>query len=261
MDRPRHDLLARPGRPFEEDRRRGFEDAARQIDHPPDRVAPPEQVREPDGLALPAAEVAVLGRQPLVGGAELVHQSGVLPPEAVVLAAQMRGLDGPLERETQVSAVEGLRDVAVDPSDVQRLDERVDVGVAGENDRDQVGTHVERMLDQLEPRHVRHALIRHQHRDVLVRQDPERLAAPVRDPDGEIAVVVQLQGVEQRALVVDEENRILPMVERALHRSTRHCTGRARCNTGPSTRCQDRSMFPRDGMSRCDATNAPRAVP
>jgi hypothetical protein len=45
----RHDLLARPGRLFEEDRRRGFEDAARQIDHPPDRVAPPEQVREPDG--------------------------------------------------------------------------------------------------------------------------------------------------------------------------------------------------------------------
>ena len=54
--------------------------------------------------------------------------------------AQVEGLDRALRATAELGAVPGLGDVAVDRALVDAADERLDVGVAGEDDRSDVGT-------------------------------------------------------------------------------------------------------------------------
>jgi len=104
--------------------------------------------------------------------------------------------------------VPGLGDVAVDLAEVDGLDEDVGVGVGGEDDPDGIGAQRARFAHELEPGHLGHALIAHDHRDVVLFEQPQRLVP--RYPAVRIwkdALEVEAEGVEVVALVIDDEDR------------------------------------------------------
>src|SRR5690606_19370106 len=139
---------------------------------------------------------------------------GELGGEPLVLLLQVEALDRVLQHAAHFLRVPRLRDVAVDLPEVDRLDEHVDVGERGQNDSDRVGLPVAHPAKQLDARHLRHALVGDDDRDVLVLEDAERLGAARRRQDVERLPEVEPEGVEVVLLVVDDEDRIALHVER-----------------------------------------------
>ena len=163
-----------------------------------DRVLP----RALDGLP----EIGVLHLQPLVRLAELLDQAGVL-------AGEMEHLDRPPQRDPKLVVLPGLGDVAVDAAAVDRLDERADVGVAGEHDAHRVRTDLHRARQELRAAHARHALVGDDHRGVGAIEQLERRRAAVGRHDLELVAVVEPEELQDVGLVVDDDDRVAAIVE------------------------------------------------
>ena len=84
-----------------------------------------------------------------------------------------------MQRDAQLLGFPRLGDVAVDPAQVHGLHQGVDVGVAGQDDADGVRADVHRPLEELGAAHLRHALIRHDHGDVVRREHARGRALPL----------------------------------------------------------------------------------
>ena len=158
-------------------------------------------------------QVPVLGRQALVGRLELLDQTGVLVGQATIALSQEERLDGLPDHRPQLVRVERLRDVAQDAAQIDRADQRLDVGVPGEDERDQVGPDLASARDDLDPGHARHALIRDQDADLVLPQDLEGFGAAQGGVKREVASVVELEELEHVGLVVDDEHRTRAMVD------------------------------------------------
>jgi hypothetical protein len=170
----------------------------------------------------PALQVAVLGRETLVRRAQLLHQALVLGGQLAIVAPEVNGLDGMADHGAQLARIEGLRDVAHHTAEVDRTDQRLHVRVAGQDDRDQPRADLARARDHLEPAHAGHALVRDQDRHVVLAHECERLCSPQRGMQGELAIVVQPDDLEDVGLVIDDEDRVRAMIHRRLHRG-RQC--------------------------------------
>src|SRR5438552_5826858 len=153
VDGARHQLLAGTGLALEEDRGARAGDPGDQLEHVPHRLAGAHQL----GWPLDLAQVGVLDREPLVRAPELLHQPNVL-------AHQVESLDRAAEREPELLALPRLGAVAVDAALVDRLDDGVDVGVAGQDDAHGVGADRHRALEEFGAAHRRHALVGDDHR-------------------------------------------------------------------------------------------------
>ena len=119
----------------------------------------------------------------------------------------VEALDRLREHALHFLGVPRLGDVAVHVAEVDRLDQHVDVGEGGEDDADGVGAHRARRLEELEARHLRHALVGDDHRHVVLFEERERLVAGAGRMDLEDALEVEAEGVEVVRLVVDDQYR------------------------------------------------------
>jgi len=148
-----------------------------------------------------AAQVEVLAAQPLVG----VGQRG---GQLRVLVGQLVGLEGALHVEAQLFGLPGLVDVAVDPALVDGADQRADVRVAGEHHADRPWVALDGALQELDAGHDRHHLVGDDQRHVLALEDLEPLGAGAGAQHPVVVLEGELQRLEDRLLVIDDENRV-----------------------------------------------------
>ena len=163
----------------------------------------------------------------------LVQVAGVLGElrrEPPVLAQQVEALDRVLQDAAHLLRVPRLGDVAVDLAEVDRLDQHVDVGERGEDDADRVGRDA-RATSRSSSRPVIFGMRWSVtiDRDVLLREDRQRLGAAGRGQDVERLPEVEPEGVEVVLLVVDDEDRIALHVERHARAQRVTCATPAAC--------------------------------
>ncbi len=217
VDGAGHQLLSRAGAALEQHGGGRRRDHPRLLDHTADGGALAHDGAEASAVRRPAPQEHVLGRQPLVGRRQLADQALVLRGEPGRATPQLEGFDGAADDAAQLRRVERLRNVPQDASQVDRAHQRLDVGVAGQDDRDDVGTDLARPGDHLQTRHAGHALISHQHADVVAPQELDRPLATGGGVDVELLAEVQLADVEDVRLVIDEQHGTGTMVDRVGH--------------------------------------------
>src|SRR5262249_19510280 len=148
-----------------------------------------------------AAQGTVLGAQALVGLGERARQLRVLARERV-------GLERALHVEAHLVGLPRLLDVAVDAALVDRARERADVGVAREEDADRARAALDGALQELDARHARHHLVCDHQRHVLALEDGEPLLAAGGGEDAVVGAEGELERLEDRDLVVDDEDPV-----------------------------------------------------
>ena len=153
-----------------------------------------------------SSQVRVLGGQALVGVPQLLHQAGVL-------ARQLEHLDRAVEGQAELLALPGLGQVAEDPARVDRRDDRLDVGIAGQDDAVRVRPELHRAMQELDPVHDRHALVGDDHRRIVRLEELEPAAPALRGQHLELVTVVVGEGAQDVGLVVDDHHRVLPVVD------------------------------------------------
>ncbi len=126
--------------------------------------------------------------------------------QATVLADQPALFQGAFDAVTELVLVPGLRDVAIDRLEVDRLDQVAIVGEAGEDDGHQVRPQRQAAPDHLEAMHFRHALVGHHDRDLVLSEHGQRRGTVGRGEHREIVLEVVHEGVDEILLVVDEED-------------------------------------------------------
>jgi hypothetical protein len=92
-------------------------------------------------------------------------------------------LQGAHDRQPEVFAAPGLRDVAVDLPAVDGADERLGVRLSGEDDFDHVRAQRRRVLKKLDAGHAGQALVCYQQRHVVLFEQAQRLLARPRAED------------------------------------------------------------------------------
>jgi hypothetical protein len=140
--------------------------------------------------------------------------------QAAVVAQQREALDRVRHDAAELLRVPGLRDVAVDAAQVDGLDQHVDVGEGRDDDAGCVGAQLADRLEQLEPRHLGHPLIRDDDGDVVLLGQRERLFSAVRQQELEALAEVEADRVQVVLLVVDDEHGILRELEALSHAGT-----------------------------------------
>jgi hypothetical protein len=155
-------------------------------------------------------------------GVELIHHRlenhvGVVQvaQQAFVLDGQLVVVDGALHHLFEIRGLPGLGDVGVDVAIVDRADDGVHVGEAGQDDAGGGRLHLEDPGEELDTGHLRHPLVRDHHRHrPLPLEEVERLGGGGGGED----LVFVLEGVghrlEDRLLVVDDQD---PAAFRAGH--------------------------------------------
>ena len=155
-------------------------------------------------LSWPARASSLVGlHQPGVGRLQLGDQPAALGQQLVLLDPLA---DDPLE----LDAVPGLEDVAEDVPFVDGVDDRLDVGVAGEEHPDRVGLELAGLAEQDVARHAGHALVGEDHLDVVVLEQLDGRRAVVLRQDAVGAVELVAQALEDVRLVVDDQQGLTP---------------------------------------------------
>ncbi len=109
----------------------------------------------------------------------------------------------------QLIRIPRLRDVAIQADVVDGIDDRPDIGIAGEHDADRFGMLRLDAVHQLDPRHLRHPLVGHDHVNRVLLEDFQRLAAALGGVQLELAPQQALQRVEDLRLVIHQQDRML----------------------------------------------------
>ena len=103
-----------------------------------------------------------------------------------------------------------LEDVAEDVPFVDRVDDGLDVGVAGEEHPDRVGLELAGLAEEDVARHARHALIGEDHVDVVVLEQLDRRLARGTRQDAIGAVEQVAQALQDVHFVVDDQQGLPP---------------------------------------------------
>ena len=148
-----------------------------------------------------ASQVDVLRTQPIVRFGEGVGELGVL-------ARQLVDLEPALHGDPQVVGLPGLRDVAPDPTLVDRGDQRRHVRITGQHHADRARVALDHALEELDAGHAGHHLVGHHHRDVLAIEDREPLLGARRREDAVLGAKRQFETLEDRLLVVDDQDPV-----------------------------------------------------
>ena len=201
VDRPRDEILAGAGLPDDQHGRVGLRDLLHHVEDAVHGGARRDDLVEAVPALDLAAQVEVLGAQALVG----VRQSG---RELDVLGGELVGLERALHVEPQLVGLPRLRDEAVDPPFVDRAREGSDVRVAREHHADRLRVALDRLLEELDTAHRGQHLVGDDERDVLALEDLEPLFTAGRREDAVIGSERQLEGLEDRRLVVDDEDAV-----------------------------------------------------
>ena len=139
-----------------------------------------------------------------------------LAKQMLAFAIERVVLDRIADREPHLVGRPRLRQIAVDPTVVDRFAERRGVTVRGHEDADGLRVDLAHLGEQLDAAHAVHAVVGEHHGGRVLVQDLERLLAASRDADLVVAAEGQLEDPGVLDLVVDEEDRILAVVEQAL---------------------------------------------
>ena len=125
---------------------------------------------------------------------------------------------GLADQGLEFQGVPGLEDVAEDPPLVDRVDDRLDVGVPGEEHPHRVGPGDAGLGQEGVAAHPRHPLVREDHVDVLATQDLQgRVAGPGRE-DAIGAVEQVPEALEDVGLVVHDQEGMSPPLHHRLPR-------------------------------------------
>jgi hypothetical protein len=92
---------------------------------------------------------------------------------------------------------------------VDGIDQHVDIRECRQDDAHGVGPDLRHLLQELEAGHARHALVRDDHRHLVLAQELERLVTTLRAENRERALEVEAEGIEVVLLVVDDQDRIV----------------------------------------------------
>src|SRR5262249_54377806 len=137
--------------------------------------------------------------------------------EAGVLARQLEHLHRAVEGQAELLALPGLGDVAEDAARVDRRDDRLDVGVAGQDDAVGIRPELHRAMEEIDAVHLRHALVGDDPRRIVRLEELEPTPPALGGQHLELVAVVVGEGAEDVGLVVDDHHRVLPVVD--LHAS------------------------------------------
>ena len=201
VDRAGHQVLAGARLAEEQHRRVGLGDLLHHLEDPSHRRAGADDLVE--GV-LPLdllAQVDVLGAKPLVGLGQSRRQLHVLGGQPV-------GLQCPLDVDSQLVRLPGLLDVAIDAPVVDGAHDRVDVRVAGEHHPHRLRLALDHLLEELDPAHRGHHLVDDHQRDLLALEDLHAVVAVGRREDLVVLAQRQLEGLQDRLLVVDDEDAV-----------------------------------------------------
>ena len=201
MDRVGNEVLSGARLTQEKHRRVRLGDLLHHFEDPPHRRAGADDLVE--GV-LPLdllAQVDVLGAKPLVGLCQRRRQLHVL-------GAQRVGLQRPLHVHPELVRLPGLLDVAINPPIVDGAHDRVDVCIAGEHHPHGLGLALDHLLEELDPAHRGHHLVDDHQRDLLALEDLHTVVTVGRREDLVVLAQGHLEGLEDRFLVVDDEDAI-----------------------------------------------------
>ncbi len=126
------------------------------------------------------------------------------------LPAKVHLLERAQHRLLEVDLLPRLDEVAVDLAAVDGVDDLAGIGVRGEEDRAEVRVEPARRLDELDARHVRHALVADEEIHPPAPEDLERARATVHG-EGLVAVFrteATAQDLEHLRLVVHEQDDV-----------------------------------------------------
>ena len=138
-----------------------------------------------------------------------------LAQQLCALALEAEARQEVLDREPQIGLVPRLGDVLVEAGAVDRVDDRVEAGLAGEQDLHRLRAAPVDLLEQLDALHARHDLVGDHDRELLavllqIVDQLERLARVLRDRDVALVAEARRQLLAQRRedplLVVDAED-------------------------------------------------------
>ena len=176
-----------------------------------DRIADPLEAGalEPDDRSF--AEAAV----------ELFTQDAALALRAGKLLRARVGGDASLDAEAEIVGVPRLEHVFVDVAATDRIEQELAIGICGEEDAPHVGPAFRHFGEQIDAGHLRHAMIGHDHSDLVALEDRERLFAGLRREDREVFVKDADEEIDVGSLVVDDEHggRVRHRPARIVHAS------------------------------------------
>ena len=146
-------------------------------------------------------------------GVELL-QLGVLAlefeGEPAVALLQVEALQGFADDGLELFVIPGFGDISIDPSFVDGLPGRVDVGIARQHDADGMGRDGLGVAEKLRADHLRHPLVRDDKRHfALAEQLQTSLAAFGGQQLVSLPMEEPAQGIEDAGFVIDEEQRVL----------------------------------------------------
>ena len=178
--------------------------------------------------------LGLVGREPAVGhgvaGEEIPHLERPGRPAVADDLDPVHGLlvrgEPHLEKrvddrvELLLRGIPGLQQIVIEVDDVDRLDGGVGVRIRGEQRPPRVREQIHRLLEELEAGHLRHAMVREQHRDRIatqlqLAQRLQRLGARLRPYHAVDLAVLAAQipsdGARHARVVVDGQQDRLPV--------------------------------------------------
>src|SRR5215510_13970728 len=144
-------------------------------------------------------------RQPLRDMAPQIGQEPFTRDDLLVLRARL------VQQRPQLIRVPRLGDIAEDAPLVDGVDHCFNISVAGEHDAHGFRTLTLHLTQQLHARHLRHALISHDHMNRLPLENFERLEAIVRRMHLKLQAQQPTQRLQDFRLVIDHQNRMLAL--------------------------------------------------
>ena len=160
----------------------------------------------PDEVGLELARLRQLG----VGSDQLLIGVLQLAEQPLALRDQRAALHGVAHDSLQLFGVPRLGDVAVDVSPVDGVDHGADIGIAREEEAHRLRLGLAHMVEELDARHLRHALVGHDHVDRPRVENGHRLAGPRRYEDPVVEAQELPDALHHIRLVIDHQDACLP---------------------------------------------------
>ena len=147
------------------------------------------------------AQIDVLRAQPIISLGQSVR-------ELRVLIRELKHLQPALHRDPQIVRLPRLRQIAPDAPFIDRRNQCGHIGVARQHHPNRARIALHRTLKKLDAAHPGHRLIRDDQGDVFAVEDPQAFFTARRSKDAVLEPKRQLETLEDRVLVVDDQNPV-----------------------------------------------------